>query len=289
MNLANQPLGAHLSISKGFDKMIADGESIGCTALQMFLHSNRQWAMKDLTQQSIDLFKKSAKTSSIQDFVVHASYLVNLGSENRELRIKSLAMLIKELEQCEQLGIPYLVLHPGSYGRGTIEECLSLISQGVDQALGESKGATVLLLENTAGQGTSVGYELKQLRTIHQQAKHKKKLGFCVDTCHLFAAGYDFTTLTTYDTFWKEFDDLLGLKNLHVFHLNGAKRGLGSHVDRHEQIGKGTIGLEGFRLIVNDRRFATIPKILETPYENYAKDALRLYQQNLDLLRILIK
>ena len=197
-------------------------------------------------------------------------------------------MLIKELHQCNQLSIPYLVLHPGAAGAGSVETCIRTISECIDSALNEAHGKTMLLLENTAGQGSAVGFSLQQLKDIYTHVHTKKRLGICFDTCHAFAAGYDFTTPASYTAFWKEFDTTLGIDLLKAFHMNDSKKGLGSRVDRHEQIGKGKIGIEAFRLIVNDHRFEHIPKILETPYDNYAKDALNLYKQNLDLLRSLI-
>ncbi len=286
--LEQQPLGAHLSISKGFAKMIEDGESINCTAIAMFLHSNRQWAMKDLSPDAVTTFKTAAKQSTIQSFVVHASYLINFASTLPDVRHKSLNVLTKELQQCNELGIPFLVMHPGSYAGTTPEGAIKLIAEGIDAALENAPGKTMLLLENMAGQGSTIGARLEELAKLKSSIHHKTRIGFCFDTCHGFAAGYDFTTPTAYDAFWKQFDAILGLEHLKAFHVNDSKKDLGSRVDRHEHIGKGKLGLEPFRLIVNDERFAHIPKILETPYGEYAHDALKLYSQNLKILRSLI-
>lgn len=287
--MINQPLGAHLSIAGGFSKAIQDAESIGCTALQIFLHSNRQWAMKDLTDKHIEDFHAASDHSKIKYIMVHASYLINLGSGQVATRHRSLGMLKNELIQCEQLGIPYLVLHPGTATGVSKEESIHLIGEGISDALESISSKTVLLLENTAGQGNAIGSRLEELKTLLKDVRQKKRIGICFDTCHGFAAGYDFTTPATYKAFWQLFDDVIGLEHLKAFHFNDSKKGLDSHVDRHEQIGKGKLGIEPFRLLMNDTRFERLPKILETPYTDYKKDALRLYQENLELLRSLIK
>ncbi len=289
MSIKEQPLGAHISISGWFPKAVRDAESIGCTAMQVFLHSNRQWAMKNITAEQIKEYKAVVPDSPIAYVIVHASYLINLGSGNKETRSRSLEMLKKEIIQCEELGIPYLVLHPGTATDTTPKQSLELIAEGINETLSSKPGKTAILLENMAGQGNVCGSTLEELAFMLHAIENKKRTGICFDTCHGFAAGYDFTTPKTYHAFWKQFDEIIGIKSLKAFHLNDSKKELSSHVDRHEQIGKGKIGIEAFRLLMNDNHFKALPKILETPYENYAKDALRLYAQNIDLLRSLVK
>ena len=286
--LEQQPLGAHLSISGGFEKTIRDGESIDCTAVAMFLHSNRQWAMKDLSSETINTFKQASAHSTITIFAVHASYLINFGSTNDDIYQKSLTTLTKELVQCNQLGIPYLIMHPGSYAGSNIEQACKQIAAGIDEAFENVPGKTMLLIENMAGQGSAVGSRLEELAYIRNSIRHKSRVGICFDTCHGFAAGYNFTTAESYKQFWQHFNDIIGIEHLQLFHLNDSKKELGSRVDRHEQIGKGKMGLETFKLLVNDEQFAHNAKILETPYTDYKKDALKLYSENLILLRNLI-
>lgn len=259
-------LGAHMSIAGGLYKSVERGESIGCTCIQIFTKSNRQWFTKPLKQEDIDAFKITLKYSTIiQDVIAHSSYLINIGSPNKAINKKSIESLSLELQRCQALEIPYLVFHPGAHLTSSIEECLKLIAENINIVLEQNSGNTMLLIENTAGQGTTIGCTFEQLAAIYKDIRKKSRVGFCIDTCHAFTAGYDLRTKETYNAFWKEFDKTIGLKNLKVLHINDSKKELGSHIDRHEDIGKGEIGLEGFRLLFNDKRFFDIPKILETP------------------------
>ncbi|MGE0207028.1 MAG: deoxyribonuclease IV [Candidatus Babeliales bacterium] len=265
-------LGAHISIAGGLEKAIERGESINCTCIQFFTKSNRQWYAKPLQKEEIVLFKKAAEQSTIQDIVVHASYLINIGSADKELGAKSASSLQEELQRAEALGIPYLVLHPGSRNDSPLEECLERIAKNINIILEKNPGKTMILLETMAGQGSTVGDTFDQLATIYKKIDQKHRVGFCVDTCHLLVAGYDFRDKKSYEALWQEFDKKLGLKKLKAFHLNDSKKDLGSRVDRHENIGKGKVGLEAFSLLLNDERFFDIPKILETPKESLADD-----------------
>jgi len=265
-------LGAHMSISGGLEKAIIRGESIGCTAIQIFTKNNRQWAAKTLTTTEIDLFKKTARKSSIKFIVAHATYLINLGASNKEIEKKSIEATKKELKRCATLNIPYLVLHPGSHIKTDEESCINQVSDNLNTILKTIPGKTMLLLETMPGQGTGICYRFEQIAQILKQSKFKKKLGVCFDTCHAFAAGYDFRTKTTYNRMWEDFDQTIGIKNLKVMHINDSKRPLGSRVDRHADIGKGELELNAFRLIFNDERFFDIPKILETPKETLEDD-----------------
>jgi len=282
-------LGAHVSIVGGFDKAVTRAESIGCTAFQIFLHSNRQWATKASDKHSIDRFHKTIEASSIQrsSVIVHASYLLNLASSQEETRNKSLELLLYNLEQCQELGITKFVLHPGSSTQGSPDQAIELIATGINRAFEKTENfITSIALENMAGQGSSRGRTLEELALIREKIDNKKKVGFCFDTCHAFAAGYTFGTSDSYNFFWQVFEKVIGVDNLLAFHLNDSKKPFDSRVDRHEHIGQGALGLEPFRLIMNDRRFTEIPKILETPSDG---DDLASYEKNIKILRKLLK
>ncbi len=280
-------LGAHMSIAGGVYNAVAEGESINCTCIQIFTHSNRQWAHKSISAEEAQKFKEAQKNSSIEMAVVHASYLINIGSVNKGIREKSKKTLLMELEHCRQLDIPYLIMHPGSAAGSSEEDCLNSISEQLNEILEETDNKiTTILLENTAGQGSNVGYKFEQLAKIISQVKHKKRIGVCLDTCHAFTSGYDFRTEKEYKAMWQEFDKIIGIEKLKAIHMNDSKSDLGSNVDRHENIGEGKLGLAAFKLIMNDPKFLHIPKIIETPKgENWQKDD----KKNLDTLIGLVK
>jgi deoxyribonuclease-4 len=276
-------LGAHMSCAGGLHKALLAGKSIGCTAVQLFTHSNRQWHLNPLKEEEIELFKKTCKETEISSLMVHASYLLNIASPDKDLYIKSLRVLAEELKRCEQLFIPYLVIHPGSYSTDLLELSLNRISHTINRIFEGVPGKTKILLENTAGQGRSVGYAFEHLATIINEIENKNRIGICFDTCHAFAAGYDFSTADKYAAMWKYFDQIIGLKYLKAMHLNDSKKDLKSRVDRHEEIGKGKLGLETFALIMNDPQLFDIPKVLETPYHTLAD-----YEANLTVLQKLL-
>lgn len=265
-------IGAHLSIEGGFYKAIERGASIGCTVIQIFTKSNRQWFAKPLEQKDIDAFKAAQKTTNITSITAHASYLINLASPKASVRTQSINALKKELDRCEQLGIDYLVLHPGSSVDQKEEKGIELIIEGINKALSQTDSSTMLLLETMAGQGSSLGKTFEQLAIIRTKSAHTKRIGICLDTCHIFAAGYDFRTKATYEALWKTFDAIIGLQHLKVIHINDSKKELNCRVDRHEDIGKGEIGNDGFGFLFNDPRFFDTPKILETPKATLADD-----------------
>lgn len=268
-------IGAHMSVAGGFDKAVAAGVQIGCACVQFFTHSNRQWTMQPLTPDVITDFKEALRISPLI-CVVHASYLINTASPTEEVRKKSTTTLTKELINCEQLGIPYLIMHPGSRLTASSETGISNIAASLNEVLEAVPGQTMILLELMAGSGGAVGSSFEELAEIRARVKHKKRIGFCFDTCHAFAAGYNFSTQKAYDAMWQDFDRIIGLEHLKAFHLNDSLKGLGSHVDRHAAIGEGQLGLEPFRLILNDTRFKNIPKILETPHKTIEDDARNL-------------
>lgn len=265
-------LGAHMSISGGFEKAIERGTSIGCTTIQIFTKSNRQWHAKTITQEEAKLFRTAVKESDIHPIVAHATYLINIGAPDKTIESKSVKAVIDELERCAILGIPYLVLHPGSHVDTDEAACLERIAQNLDEIFETDASNTKILLEIMAGQGSSVCYSFDQIATIRKLSHHKGRIGVCFDTCHAFAAGYDFTTPHGYKAMWDEFESTIGLNHLYAIHINDSKKELGSHVDRHEDIGKGAIGLQVFKLLFNDPRFFDIPKILETPKDELEDD-----------------
>lgn len=275
-------LGAHMSIAGGFAQAFARGEEIGCTAISIFTKSNRQWHAKPLEHEQIQEFKNSFDNSSIRAVVAHAAYLINIGAANPETHKKSIESLQQELERTTQLGIP-LVFHPGSHTSETIEKCLEKIIEGCHTIFSAVPGKSMLLIESMAGQGSTVGFTIEQLAVLHKALKTTKRIGFCIDTCHIFAAGYDISTKKGYEEFFDEFDRQIGIAHIKAFHVNDSLKAAGSKVDRHSHIGKGAIGLEPFKLLMNDERFFDIPKVLETPVDSYLE-----YKPDLELLEGLL-
>ncbi|RLC96865.1 MAG: deoxyribonuclease IV [Chloroflexi bacterium] len=277
-------LGAHESIGGGLHKAFERARSVGCDAMQIFVKSNRSWAVKPLTEEEITRFQARAEETGIHPVVAHSSYLLNLGTPKETLWQKSRDTLIIELQRCEALGVPWLVLHPGSHVGSGEEAGLARAAQG----LGEVHAATAgfraqILLETTAGQGTNMGYNFEQLAWLLEHTPQGERLGICLDTCHVFAAGYELRTPAGYDETMMAFEQIIGLERLKALHLNDSKNELGSRKDRHEHIGKGHIGLEGFRLLLNDPRLTDLPGLLETP----KSDDLHEDRENLALLRSL--
>lgn len=274
--------GAHMSISGEIRLAIERGESIDCSAIQIFTKSNRQWYAKPLAQQDIELFKQTWKNSSVQSVIAHASYILNLGSPNPELEKKSLEAFELEFIRCAELSIPYLVLHPGSYSNTDEESSIARISKNIDTVLTKIPHGTILL-ETMAGQGNQIGSTFEQLAQIIKHVNHKNRVGVCFDTCHAFVAGYDFTTEKSYNLMWAQFDKIIGLNKLRAIHINDSQKELGSRIDRHADIGKGKIGLKAFELLFNDPKFFDIPKILETPRTDLAD-----YKRNMEVLKSLL-
>jgi deoxyribonuclease-4 len=279
-------LGAHESIAGGLYKAFERAQSATCDAVQIFVKSNRSWAVNPLTQDEIAQFKAKAEETGIAPVVAHTSYLLNLGTPDELLWEKSRDMLITELERCEALGVPWLVLHPGSHVGSGEEAGIARVAQGLGEVHAATPGfSTQILLETTAGQGSSLGHTFEQLARIIELTPQRERLGVCLDTCHVFAAGYELRTEEGYAATIEAFEQALGLERLKALHLNDSKGELGNRKDRHEHIGKGHIGLEGFRNVVNDSRLAGLPGLLETPKgENLEED-----RENLRVLRALVK
>lgn len=271
-------LGAHMSISGGLSKAIDRGSAAGCAVIQIFTQNSNQWRGKAVSDSEVALFREKRAAAGLCDIVSHDIYLINLAAAPGEVRDKSLAGFLEEMERCARLGIDKIVMHPGSHVGEGEETGINRIVEAFDYLLETGKDFTgKILLETTAGQGTNIGYRFEQLGEIRNRSADPDRFGYCFDTCHTFAAGYDFTSEEGYRRVFDEFDRILGLENLLAFHFNDSKKGLGSRVDRHDHIGQGTLGLSGFRLLMNDERFVRVPKILETPKGDHEEmDAINL-------------
>lgn len=278
-------LGAHVSISGGIYKAPERGKEIGCDSIQIFTKNQRQWTAPPLSIKDAIQFKEEMKKNSIQIAIGHSSYLINIGSPKKETREKSITSLVIELKRSEKLELAALVFHPGSHLGAGEAEGLKLIAESLNVVLSRVKlRHTMVLLEITAGQGTNLGYKFEHLADIMDLIEvQKDRVGICFDTCHAFSAGYDLRTYEAYNETMDHFNEIIGLDKLKAFHLNDSKFELGAKKDRHENIGEGYIGVEGFRAIVNDTRFNRLPMVLETPggEEGYKKD--------LKLLRSLVE
>jgi deoxyribonuclease IV len=278
--------GAHESIEGGVFNAIYRGQKATCDTIQMFNKSNNQWRAKALSPEEVAKYFAAIEETGITVACSHSSYLINLGSPDPALNEKSYNGFKEEIERCNLLKIPNLVIHPGSHVGSGEEAGMKAIIANLNKALGALKQNTVTVcLETTAGQGSNLGCTFEQIGFMLKGVEDQEHIGVCMDTCHIFAAGYPIVDPADYKTTMKKFDDLVGLDKLRVLHINDSKKGLGSKVDRHEHIGKGEIGLEGFRNIVNDKRLAKIPMVLETPKEEELLEDI----ENLKVLRGLIK
>jgi len=257
-------LGAHESTSGGLHEAFARALADGAEAVQIFTKSSRMWRSKEISADDAALFRKHADEAGFQASV-HASYLINLGYGPGELREKSVAAFTDELMRCDLIGAPYLVVHPGSCPE--TQKGLAAIAEALDRVFAAHKGRCLVLLETAAGQGSSLGRTFEELREIRDRCKSPGRVAICVDTCHVFAAGYDISTDSAYDETFQKFDDVLGCKLIRAFHLNDSMKPLGCRVDRHEQACKGEIGPVAFRRLVNDPRFRDVPGYLEIPPE----------------------
>ncbi len=279
-------LGAHTSIQGGVAESVPLAAKLNFTAMQIFTKNNNRWYSKPLTNSDIIKFKDRLASSNIKFVVSHDSYLINLCSKDKNILKKSRGAFIDELRRCEQLGIPHLNFHPGAHVGLGEKDGIKLIAESINIAHEKTNGFKVTsMLEATAGQGTTLGYRFEQLRDIIDLVEEKDRMTVCIDTAHIFAAGYDIKNRRNYLKVIRDFDEIIGLGRLQCFHINDSKKELGSRVDRHEHIGKGFIGKEGFRNIMNDKRLVRVPKILETPKRKDYKEDIK----NLKLLRSLIK
>jgi deoxyribonuclease-4 len=276
--------GFHISIAGGFSKVMERARRRGCETIQLFSRNPRGWAYKPLDQQEVDRFRKELSRTSISPLFVHLPYLPNLASEDPDLYGKSLGALQADLIRASNLGAPYLIIHVGHRVRLSEDEAIRRIAGGINEAFQKVRNSVMLLLENTAGQGTEVGHRFAQLRKIIRVVDERERMGVCVDTAHAFAAGYDLATLKGLDKTLAEFQEEIGLEKLHLVHLNDTRSPLGGHVDRHWHIGEGNIGLDGFKNIVNHPLLTHLPGIMETPRKDDVED-----QRNMDVIRGLVK
>lgn len=280
---ANLLLGAHMSIAGGVDLAPLRGKQVGCRTIQLFTKSSNQWRARSLPSEEIDRFRANLQATAIAPAVAHGAYLINLASTDPALHQRSMAACLEELERAEALGIPYLVIHPGAHMGAGEEAGLRQVANSLRELLKRTKGCRVqAVLETTAGQGTALGYRFEQIALLLDQIGLPERTGVCLDTCHLFAAGYDIRTLDDYHGVLRVFDQVVGIPFLRVIHVNDCKKELGCRVDRHEHIGKGTIGLEAFRCLVTDPRLRGIPMIIETPKDG---DFVTAVRRNLETLR----
>ena len=261
-------IGAHVSASGGVEFAPVNAHEIGANAFALFTKNQRQWVSKPLTEENIRLFKENCTKYNFQtDYILpHDSYLINLGHPEEEGLEKSRAAFLDEMQRCEQLGLKLLNFHPGSHlNKISVEDCLALIAESINLTLEKTKGVTAVI-ENTAGQGSNLGSEFWQLRYIIDRVNDKSRVGICLDTCHTYTAGYDI--VNDYDKVFDEFEKEVGFEYLRGMHLNDSKKELGSHVDRHDNIGQGLTGSAFFERLMTDSRFDNMPLILETPDES---------------------
>lgn len=276
----NHQFGAHVSIAGGVYNAPKRGEKLGCDAIQIFTKNQMQWAAKPIPDEDARKFREAIGSSRIEHIMTHDSYLINLGSKEDDKLEKSRNAFLDEIHRCHQLEIPYLIFHPGSHTGAGERYALDTIAESLNWAHNETKDAQVMsLLEIAAGQGTNVGYTFEHLIDMIENVEDKSRVGICMDTAHMFAAGYDIRTEEAYESTWKEFENVIGLEWLKAFHINDSKKEMGSKVDRHDNLGEGLIGLDAFKMLFNDERFDGIPMVLETPGGD------KWYERNLKIMR----
>ena len=260
------PLGSHMSIAGGTARAFGRGEETGCAVMQIFVKNNSRWRGAPLKEEDVEEFWAERERTGIWPVFAHNTYLVNLASGNPAIRERSIACTVDELQRCKRLGLPWLVIHPGSHGGAGVNAGISRIAASLMRVLDKSPDVeTMILLETTAGQGTGLGRSAEELAMILEAADAPDRLGVCLDTCHIFAAGYELREREGYDDTIRVFDETVGIERIKAIHLNDSKKPLGSFIDRHEHIGEGEIGDEGFRNLMTDPRLRQIPKVLETP------------------------
>lgn len=280
---AGDLLGAHMSIAGGLHRAIERGEEAGCSVVQIFLKNQLQWAARAYTGEEIAAFKGAWKTSGIKTVFAHSSYLINLAAPAPSDWQRAVDAFHDELERAEALALPFVIIHPGSHRGEGIEAGVTRIARALDLVIAHTRGYRVMvLLENTAGGGDTIGRSFEELAALLGAVKEPERVGVCLDTCHLFAAGYDLRKREGYEAAMKACAKRIGIKRVRAFHLNDAKAPLGSGLDRHEKIGRGKMGVGAFRLLMHDRRFARVPMALETPKDPEPKadrDALALLRR----------
>ena len=276
--------GAHLSVAGGLHNAIAAAVALRCDTVQIFTKNANSWEAAPLTQEAVAAFRRAASASNLSYLTAHDSYLINLASPDEALFTRSINALVREMERAEALGLSYLVSHPGAHVGSGEEAGLTRVVAGLEEVHSRCAGFSVqLLIETTAGQGTSLGHRFEHIATLFDRANCADRMDVCLDTCHVFAAGYALASETEYAATFQQFDDLVGLSRLKLFHVNDSAKPFGSRVDRHAGIGRGEIGLDAFRRLVTDPRLRHLPMILETPKEDDAGNAMDA--ENLRVLR----
>lgn len=276
--------GAHVHAKGGLHNGISIGEELGCQAIQIFMKSPNRWVGKKLTDDDVNTFIQRWRDSNIDIVLAHDSHLTNLASPKADVLARSYDAFLEQIYRASRLKIPYLVTHLGAHLSAGEEAGLQLLSENLNKLLNQTVETDVMVvLETTAGQGTNLGYRFEQIKQVMDSIEQKHRIGVCVDTCHIFAAGYDIRTAKSYQATFNKFDRIIGIENLKVLHLNDSKSGFKSRIDRHEHIGRGKIGLEAFNLLINDERFKKIPMIIETPQNE------EMHQMNLETLKRLIR
>jgi deoxyribonuclease-4 len=278
--------GAHTSIAGGLHLALERATILGCDSVQIFLRNNLRWRARARTPEELDQFRETLAASELEPVVAHAIYLINLASPEEEVRAQSIEAFAEELARCHEAGIPYLVLHPGSHKGEGLEEGIARIARTISAAYDAHPEYEVMtLLENTAGQGNVIGKSFEELSQIAAQLEDPAHVGYCFDTAHALAAGYELRTSAGYHETFAQLERVLGLDKLHCFHVNDSRYDLNEEADEHRNVGEGYLGIEAFRMLVNDPRFAELPMILETPTE----DDMSGYEADLKLLRSLVE
>mgnify|MGYP003456025444 CR=1 FL=1 len=278
-------VGAHLSIAGGIEKSFAHAQAVDASCFQIFTRSSRSWNAKLYSAAEITAFKQAQKETGIDVVVAHAPYLINLASVTPATRDGSVTLLTSELQRAQSLGLQAVVLHPGAHGGDGEDVGVERVARGLEQAFTHASGDTVVALETMAGQGTSLGSRLESLKKIYDECSYRSRIQFCIDTCHIYSAGYDISSGLKFAAFLDEFDRVLGLGNLAVIHCNDSQVPFDARVDRHAMLGKGSIPTEIFEVIMNDERLVHVPKILETPAEKEGTT----YGPEIALLRSLVR
>lgn len=270
--MSNILLGAHFSIAGGLHKAFSHAEKYGCRAIQIFTQNSSTWKIREVSEEEVSLFREAWEKSCVENVTAHAGYLINLAGPDNEKNEKSRTSLGGELKRADLLNIDSLVLHPGSHVKTSISQGIQRISDNVNRIFEKDRGKTKIAFETMAGQGDSIGSRLEHIKSIIDKIENRERTAVCIDTCHLFASGYDLGSEEKYNAFMDEFTDFFGVDSLECIHLNDSKKELGSRVDRHDHIGHGLMGLEPFKFIIRDKRLAHVPKILETAHEKDGKD-----------------
>ena len=275
--------GFHISISGGFSKVVEKAKIRSCETIQLFSRNPRGWKYEPLNNNDVETFRTSIQSSGLFPLFLHLPYLPNVASKDSKFYSRSIDSIVIELERAERLGVPYLIIHVGHRMQNSEDEAIEAVAQAINQAFDRARNPIILLLENTAGQGTEIGYRFEQIKKIMDGVQEVEKVGVCLDTAHSFEAGYDLSKKDEIERTIESFDETVGLKRLHLFHLNDSKTPLGSRKDRHWHIGEGYIGLEGFQYLVNHPLLKHLPAIMETPRKDTVEDL-----KNMKVIRSLI-